>query len=94
MFGEGLPTLLHSRANQADFLNDLFAKHASDRDFFQALAWASIEKLGGLAHRSTATSYASLTVKDLVKTKVWTALRKYPAVYRLAKRIASIVEGQ
>lgn len=79
--------VVDSPVKQTKFLRELFADYASDTDFVQALTWASIEKLEIPVHQN-ATSYSSPSVRELIKA----AIRGRPSAYRLAKRIASMLE--
>jgi len=92
----GLPDLPDRPANRTEFLRDIFARHAADADFLQALSWASIEKLEHPADErvvdlppaaAPTAEVAIPTVKELVKV----ALRKSPAADRVARRIYSSI---
>ena len=99
----GLPDLPDRPANRTEFLRDVFARHAANPDFLQALAWAAFEKLEHPADvvsadpppavvvnpesAAPAIEDTAPTVKDLVKG----ALRARPGAYRVAKRIYSTI---
>ena len=91
-----LPDLPDRPENRTEFLRDIFARHAADADFLQALSWASIAKLEHPADQSVvnlppaaaaSSEVAIPTVKELVKV----ALQKSPAADRVVRRIYSSI---
>lgn len=89
--------VLSSRpANRTEFLRDLFIKHASQPDFLQALAWASIEKVeyaqpsvGRIPAGAgkVAAVGASTGLKNWIKDR----LRTHPLAYKAARGASSLI---
>lgn len=81
----GLPEL---PLNRTEFLKDVFARHSSNRDFIEAMSWASMETLRHPADLEPAAvpnvpDAKGLTVKQSIKE----VLRKYPGAFAVAKRL-------
>lgn len=85
---QNLPDLPNRPKNRTEFLKGLFARHAAQPDFLQALAWASIEKVEYAQPASAAsTAGGSPAIKNWVKN----GLRAHPLAYKVARRAYSLV---
>ncbi|RDJ25057.1 glycosyltransferase [Bosea caraganae] len=87
------PDLPEPPADLTEFLKDLFARHASQPDLLQAIAWASVEKLElrmPPEANVTPVKWYDMTVKDLLSD----TLRKYPAAHNAARRLYSSIRAR
>jgi glycosyltransferase involved in cell wall biosynthesis len=90
---QNLPDLPDRLVDRIEFLKDLFARHASQPDFLQALAWASIEKIE-CAQASTGKAAIAMPtegISTVIKSRVKDNLRAHPLAYKVVRRAYSLI---